>query len=88
MFNNNWGDEVRRSLEQAVSGAMQDKTREMQAQMDRFARQYKGRPVSVIKPALKREWERDGGKITDPELTEWATHISEGRPIKFRYKAA
>ena len=54
----------------------------MQRTLDQLARQYKGRPVATVKPALKRAWERNGGKITDPELTEWATAISEGTPIK------
>jgi hypothetical protein len=43
----------------------------------------KGRPVAVVKPALRRAWERDGRTITDPELTEYAAYISEGTPIRF-----
>jgi hypothetical protein len=70
-------------FERAVQAAAQAKAKEMQRQMDQFARQYKGRPVAVVKPALRRAWERDGRTITDPELTEYAAYISEGTPIRF-----
>ena len=70
-------------FKRAAHAAAQAKAKEMQRQMDQFARQYKGRPVAVIKSALRRVWERDGRTITDPELTEYATYISEGRAIKF-----
>jgi hypothetical protein len=69
-------------FKRAAHAAAQAKAKEMR-QMDQFARQYKGRPVAVIKSALRRVWERDGRTITDPELTEYATYISEGRAIKF-----
>jgi hypothetical protein len=75
-------------FKRAAEEAVRAHTADLQRRMDTFTRLNKGRSVASIKPALKREWERDGGKITDPELTEWATHISEGRPIKFRFKAA
>jgi hypothetical protein len=41
-------------FERAVQAAAQAKAKEMQRQMDQFARQYKGRPVAVVKPALRR----------------------------------
>jgi hypothetical protein len=67
-----------------VDQVMKDEATKLQRLMDQLGRQYKGRPVSVIKPALKRAFERDGGKITDPELTEYAEHISAGRHIKIK----
>jgi len=35
------------------------------------------RPVSAIKPVLRREWARIGGSICNPDLTDYATLISE-----------
>ena len=49
-------------------------------------RAYKGRPVSEIKPALQREWKKIGGSITDPELTQYASSISEGVRIQIGTK--
>jgi hypothetical protein len=72
--------EVNRLIQQAV----QQEAKDVQRLFDRLARQYKGRPVAVIKPALKRAWERSGGKITDPELTEYSQAISNGRHIKLK----
>ncbi len=72
--------EVNRLIQQAV----QQEAKDVQRLFDQLARQYKGRPVAVIKPALKRAWERSGGKITDPELTEYSEAISNGRHIKMK----
>jgi hypothetical protein len=41
-------------FKRAAQAAAQAKAKEMQRQMDQFARQYKGRPVAVIKSALRR----------------------------------
>jgi len=53
-----------------------------QRMFDRLAGQYKGRPVAEIKAALQREWASMGGSISDPELTDYAEHISEGVKIR------
>jgi len=71
---------IKKLTDQAVR-QVADESNRLFAQL---GRQYQGQPVSVIKPALKRAWERNGGKITDPELTEYAQAISDGTPIKFR----
>ena len=41
------------------------------------------RPVAEIKPALKRAWEKGGGSVTEPELTEYAQMIDDGTKITF-----
>ena len=74
----------KRDIDRLIKQTMQQDVKEVQRLFDRLAVQYRGRPVAVIKPALKRAWERNGGKITDPELTEYAQAISDGTPIKFR----
>lgn len=68
----------------AIRSAMNEITSGYQKMLDSLSHRYKGRPVSEIKPVLKREWSRVGGSISDPELTDYATHISEGTPIQMR----
>ncbi len=51
---------------------------------DSLSRRYRDQPLSAIKPVLQREWKRIGGSITDPELSEYATHISNGTQIKMK----
>ncbi len=81
-FNSN---DFERQLNKAVQGALGDVAKEYQRMFDSLGRRYRGRPVSTIKPVLQREWKRvNGGSITDPELTEYATHISNGTQIKMK----
>ncbi|MFN8119060.1 MAG: hypothetical protein U0R67_05775 [Micropruina glycogenica] len=75
-----------KELEKAVKPALKDIASDYQKMFDSLLRRYKGRPVSEIKPVLRREWSRVGGSISDPELTEYATHISEGTRIQMRVK--
>ena len=74
----------KRDVDRLIQQAVQQEAEDVQRLFDRLTLQYKGRPVAVIRPALKRAWERDGGKITDPELTEYSEAISNGRHIKVR----
>ena len=73
-----------KELEKAVKPALKDIASDYQKMFDSLLRRYKGRPVSEIKPVLRREWSRVGGSISDPELTEYATHISEGTRIQMK----
>lgn len=75
-----------KELEKAIRPAMKDIASDYQKMFDSLSRRYRGRPVSEIKPVLKREWTRVGGSISDPELTEYATLISEGTRIQMRVK--
>lgn len=75
-----------KELEKAVKPALKDIASDYQKMFDSLLRRYKGRPVSEIKPVLRREWSRVGGSISEPELTEYATHISEGTRIQMRVK--
>ena len=75
-----------KELEKAIRPAMKDIANDYQKMFDSLGRRYKGRPVSEIKPILRREWSRVGGLISDPELTEYAAHISEGTRIEMRLK--
>ena len=73
-----------KELEKAIRPAMRDIASDYQRMFDSLTRRYKGRPVSEIKPLLKHEWSQLGGSISDPELTDYATHISEGTRIHMR----
>lgn len=75
-----------KELEKAVRPALKDIASDYQKMFDSLLRRYKGRPVSEIKPVLRREWSRVGGSISEPELTEYATHISGGTRIQMRVK--
>ncbi len=75
-----------RDLKKQVQSAVNDVTADYQRIFDDVGRRYKGRPVSQIKPALKRAVEARGGKFTDPELTRYAEHIAKGTPIKMQVK--
>ena len=69
-----------RELKKMAQGAVND----YQKMFDRLGRQYKGRPVSEIKPVLRHEWARLGGSLSESELADYATLISEGTNIKMR----
>jgi hypothetical protein len=75
-MNSGWEDELGRMAFEAVQSRLQPV-------LDRVHEQYAGRPVNEIKPVLAREWaaNTEGGSIADPELTQYATVISEGHRI-------
>ncbi|WP_314425496.1 hypothetical protein [uncultured Microbacterium sp.] len=65
--------------------------RQAQPEMDRIAREMtremerlRGLPIDQIKPALQRLFARDGGSITEPELSEYAQMIHDGTRIEFK----
>lgn len=75
-----------KALEKAVQPALKDISSDYQKMFDTLLRRYKGRPVTEIKPVLRREWSRVGGSISDPELTDYATLLSEGTRIEMKVK--
>ncbi|ACV06401.1 hypothetical protein I6I18_04650 [Kytococcus sedentarius] len=75
-----------RDLNRMVQGTVKDIASDYQKMFDSLLRRYEGRPVSEIKPVLRREWSRIGGSISDPELTDYATLISEGTRIQMKVK--
>jgi hypothetical protein len=81
-MNSGWEKELQR----VIQPAMQEIAADYQKMFASLSRRYKGRPVSEIKPVLRREWARVGGSISDPELTAYATHINEGTRIQMRIK--
>jgi hypothetical protein len=75
---------LRRDVEKAAQQGVNDVAKELTHDMERLRLQYRGRPADSIKPALKRLFERRGGKITEPELTQYAEMISGGTKIEFK----
>ncbi|MCZ0856935.1 hypothetical protein OHJ16_02555 [Actinomyces israelii] len=51
---------------------------------DWLGHQYKGRPVNEVKAALRREWSRLGGRVSDAELTDYAQLINAGTRIEMQ----
>jgi hypothetical protein len=68
--------EIERQAQPAIDKIARDMTREMDA--------LRGRPVEEIKPALKRLFARDGGSITEPELSEYAETLAGGTRVTFK----
>lgn len=81
-MNPDWEKQLGKATEKALKSMASD----YQKMLDVLAKRYKGRPVSEIKPALQREWKKIGGSITDPELTQYASSISEGVRIQIGTK--
>lgn len=73
-----------REFKKQAQSMIDNLARERTRTMDSLRRQYAGRPVAEIKPALQRIFAKDGGRITDPELTEYAQAISDGKRIEFK----
>lgn len=78
--------EFERQVMKAAERGVRGLAREYEQMFDSLRRRYTGRPVAEIKPVLTRAWARIGGSIPDPELTDYASLISEGRRIKMQVK--
>jgi cobalamin-dependent methionine synthase I len=73
-------DRAAKRLGQSV---VQAKAREYQAAIESVKRRYAGRPVNVVKPALRQAMRRVGADFSDRQLTEYAKIISDGGNIEF-----
>lgn len=74
----------RRSLDRLVDQKVDEVAREYQQALASLALELKGRPVEEVKPLLRARVRDLGGEITDPELTNIATAISQGTEIVLR----
>lgn len=52
---------------------------ELQSACDAVHHRYAGQPVDRVKDGLQREFKRRRATITDPQLTQLAKAISEGK---------
>lgn len=73
-----------RALERAVAEKTDELATEYENAVRSLALELKGRPVEEVKPLVRARWSDLGGEISDPELTQIATAISEGAKIRFR----
>ena len=73
-----------KAFKKVASDAFDQRAREMQQTMDRLGRELKGQPLDAAKTRLQREWQRMGGSITDPELTQYAEVLVAGNRIEFK----
>jgi len=80
-MSSNFGRDFERAMKQTVEKASHERAAEMQRTFDRLARDLEGQPIDVAKARLQREWSRDGGTLTDPALTEYATALVAGTRI-------
>lgn len=87
MSSSNISREIERATKQAVEKAYRSNATEMQRTFDRLGRELKGQSLDVAKSRLQREWSRDGGSLTDPELTEYATALVEGTRIELKVQS-
>lgn len=76
-----------RVVRQAADEAVRQRANALQGLVDALGRTHEGRPVDEVKVALRTGWQSatGDGDITDPELAEWATYISQGRNIHIQY---
>lgn len=60
-------------------------SKRLQPVLDGLHAEYAGHPVDTIKPVLAQRWAamNDGASITDPDLTNVAQAISDGKRITF-----
>ena len=63
--------------------ALNDIANDNQRAFDALSVELKGKSLDEAKRRVKQEWERDGGEITDPELTEYAELLIDGGRINF-----
>ncbi len=73
-----------KALRTLVQPALADLTSQYNRDFKALERQYRGKPISHIKPALARVFSKRGGKITEPELSTYAQMISDGVTIVLR----
>lgn len=75
---------LRRAISEQVDAVVRDVSAQRNAEMKRFEAEFGGKPVEVIKPALKRLFQQDGGSLSEPDLTRYAEAIRDGVQIRFR----
>ncbi|MFI7158903.1 hypothetical protein [Micromonospora chalcea] len=73
-FNGDW----QKDLERMAVEAVKEKD---QPVLDRLHREYSGRPVSEVKPAVAKALGDAGWTLSNEELDDYATLISEGTRI-------
>ncbi len=74
--------EIERLVREAAAVERQDVARQMERVIADLTRQHYGKAVGEIKPMLTAAFTSFGWELSEPDLTKYATYISEGRRIK------
>ncbi|MFF1444100.1 hypothetical protein [Streptomyces sp. NPDC058295] len=77
-----------RALKKAVADGVRKMASDLTKGLNALTAQYQGRPLAEIKPQIQRVWAKHsgGGKVTDPELTQFAEQIQAGGRVEVRMK--
>lgn len=76
-----------RELKSLERERCQQLIRRWNGMFETLSRGYSGKPAFTIKPALQRASRRLGGSLSEQELTEHSTLISEGTESKVKAKS-
>lgn len=77
-----WDDDALRRM---TNDIVQDQAGRLQEVLDRVFKVARGKNLEWVKARLAQEWQSElGGEITEPELSEYAQTLVEGRRIKVR----
>ena len=76
-LSHDWEKKIRKAVEPQLRARAQ----EMERLLADLTRRHKGRPVSQIKVPVRTAFKQHGWELTDPDLTRYATAISEGTKI-------
>jgi hypothetical protein len=70
-----WNPDADRILEQMVDNVA--------TALDEVSREYAGRPIEEVRPALAARWAaaNEGASIAEPDLTNVARLISQGKRV-------
>ena len=83
---NDFGKELKKEMQKMVKKEMPKIARNAEETLNSVAKTHRGKPVSQVKPALRRKLQSEGWKFTDSELTSYAEAISEERSFKVKPK--
>jgi hypothetical protein len=75
-----------KALKEAMRPALQDIARTYDRGFERLRTQFAGKPVSEIKPAIQQLFRSNGRNISDPDLSNYAERISQGKTVRMRVK--
>ncbi len=77
---------LEKAIRKAGSPHMRETARKMERVLAGLAAECRGSPIPTVKSAVRRAFKTQGWDIRDPELTRYATAISEGTTISVRVK--
>jgi hypothetical protein len=84
-FKLNWNQrEFERAVNDSANKAVVEQAQRLQSALDSLLGRSKGKTVAQIKPMVKEAFRQIGGSITEPELSQYAEVLADGRRIVMR----